>query len=368
MCQLPKMLIALSLTLIFLSENSSIDGAESHQEVLTKTISQGVSFLKTSQAEDGSWTSPSAPGVSGLALNGLLDAGLTVEDPTVKKALEHLESFVQKDGGVYFKDSTHRNYETCISMMVFTKVNKDGRYQTIINNAEKFLRGLQWDEGEGIESSDTSFGGAGYGSHKRPDLSNTQFLIEALKAAGAKDDDPAIQKALKFVSRTQNLETENNTTPFASKVNDGGFYYTPAAGGESKAGMTDNGGLRSYASMTYAGLKSMVYAGLEKDDPRVKAAWEWITKYYNLDDNPGMGKQGLYYYYQTFAKTLEAMEVETIEDTLGRKHDWKVELTAKLSELQKSNGSWINEADRWYEGDPNLVTAYALMALSRCEK
>ncbi|MDG2389031.1 MAG: terpene cyclase/mutase family protein [Planctomycetaceae bacterium] len=363
-----KMLVATLLTLASTFAQNSSDAAEPQQELLKETISHGISFLKTSQADDGSWTSPAAPGVSGLALNALLDAGLTVDDPTVKKALEHLESFVQKDGGIYFKDSMHRNYETCISMMVFTKVNKQGRFQTIINNAEKFLRGLQWDEGEGLESSDIAFGGAGYGSHKRPDLSNTQFLIEALKAAGATDDDPAIQKALKFVSRTQNLETENNTTPFASKINDGGFYYTPAAGGESKAGLTDNGGLRSYASMTYAGLKSMVYAGLDKDDPRVKAAWEWITKYYNLDDNPGMGQQGLFYYYQTFAKTLEAMDVEIIEDTLGRKHDWKVELTTKLAESQKSNGSWINNADRWYEGDPNLVTAYALMALARCEK
>ena len=366
MIQYPKAVLGLSLAAFLCLQSFPAQAAGPEPAVLKKTVSQGISFLKTSQADDGSWTSPAAPGVSGLVLNGLLDAGLTAEDPTVKKGLTHLESFVQKDGGIYFKDSTHRNYETCIAMMVFTKVNENGRYESVIRSAEKFLRGLQWDEGEGLESSDIAFGGAGYGSHKRPDLSNTQFLIEALKAAGAKDDDPAIQKALKFVSRTQNLETENNTTEFAAKVNDGGFYYTPAAGGDSKAGKTANGGLRSYASMTYAGLKSMVYAGLEKDDPRVKAAWEWITKYYNLDDNPGMGKQGLFYYYQTFAKTLEVMDAEIIEDTLGRKHDWKAELTNKLAELQKSNGSWVNEADRWYEGDPNLVTAYALMALARC--
>jgi squalene-hopene/tetraprenyl-beta-curcumene cyclase len=120
--------------------------------------------------------------------------------------------------------------------------------------------------------------------------------------------------------------------------------------------------------MTYAGLKSMIYAGLDRDDERVKAAFEWIQKYYNLEENPGMKQQGLYYYYQTFAKTLSVMEVDTIEDTLGRKHDWRTELTAKLAELQKSNGSWINEADRWYEGDPNLVTAYSLIALSYCGK
>ena len=36
-------------------------------------------------------------------------------------------------------------------------------------------------------------------------------------------------------------------------------------------------------------------------DPRVKAAYDYITKHYGLDENPGLGERGLYYYYQTFA-------------------------------------------------------------------
>src|SRR5690606_19174736 len=121
--------------------------------------------------------------------------------------------------------------------------------------------------GDVKDKSDPAYGGAGYGSHRRPDLSNTSFLIDALKATGNGPDDEAMQKALIFVSRCQNLETEHNTTPFAAKNPDGGFYYTPAAGGTSQAGTLPDGGLRSYASMTYAGLKSMIYCGLEKDDP-----------------------------------------------------------------------------------------------------
>src|SRR5690606_34515427 len=119
-----------------------------------------------------------------------------------------------------------------------------------------FIKGLQWDDSEGHDKSSVNYGGAGYGRHKRPDLSNTSFLIDALKATGNGPDDPAMQKALVFVSRCQNLETEHNTTPFAAKNPDGGFYYTPAAGGSSQAGETPQGGLRSYGSMTYAGLKS----------------------------------------------------------------------------------------------------------------
>ena len=182
-----------------------------------------------------------------------------------------------------------------------------------------------------------------------------------------KSDDPAIQKALVFVSRTQNLESEFNTTPFASKVNDGGFYYTPAAGGTSQAGTTPDGGLRSYGSMTYAGLKSMIFAGVDEKDKRVKAATEWIRRHYTLKENPGMGLMGLYYYFHTFAKALDAMQVDEFKDDQGTAHNWRAELVNQLAELQNENGSWTNTQKRWYESDPNLATAYALLALSYCQ-
>jgi len=157
-----------------------------------------------------------------------------------------------------------------------------------------------------------------------------------------------------------------NTTKFASKNPDGGFYYTCAASGESKAGETPNGGLRSYGSMTYAGLKSMIYAGVGPDDPRVKAALEWIRKHYNLKSNPGMGNEGLYYYYHTFAKALDATGVDPVEDADGTKHEWRRELRDELLSRQRPDGSWINESSRWLEGEPSLVTGYALLALSYC--
>lgn len=273
---------------------------------------------------------------------------------------------MQPDGGVYAPGTFYRNYETCLAILCFTEANRDGRYDRLIARAEAFIKGLQWDEGEGTGPTDFSYGGAGYGQHKRPDLSNTSFFIDALKACGRGPEDEALQRALVFVSRCQNLETEYNTTPFAPKNPDGGFYYTPAAGGQSQAGETPTGGLRSYASMTYAGLKSMLYAGVDEDDPRVKAAVAWIRKHYDLRSNPGMGDAGLYYYYHVFAKALDAIGAEVFEDAQGNKHDWRRELVAHLARLQREDGSWINENDRWLEGDPNLVTGYALLALSYC--
>jgi squalene-hopene/tetraprenyl-beta-curcumene cyclase len=334
---------------------------------LKKIQQSGINYLKNSQLDDGLWTTETVPGISALVTTALLESGVSASDPVVAKALKRLEGYIQKDGGIYYSKSNHRNYETCISIMALHAANKDGRYDQTIKNAEKFLRGLQWDKGEGIESSDTFYGGAGYGGHQRPDLSNTQFLIEALRKAGVKSDDPAIQKALVFVSRTQNLESEFNTTPFASKVNDGGFYYTPAAGGTSQAGKTPDGGLRSYGSMTYAGLKSMIFAGVDEKDKRVKAATEWIKRHYTLKENPGMGLQGLYYYFHTFAKALDAMQVDEFKDDQGTAHNWRAELVNQLTELQNENGSWTNTQKRWYEADPNLATAYALLALTYCQ-
>jgi squalene-hopene/tetraprenyl-beta-curcumene cyclase len=341
-------------------------GAE--DAVLTRSIEAGSRYLaEIGQAEDGSFSAEAGPAVTALAVTGLLRTGTPADAEVVRRAIDYLLSFTQPSGGIHPADSRYANYETAIAVMALVACNTDGRYDEAVKKAEAFLKGLQWDGGESIEPSDPAYGGAGYGSKQRPDLSNTAFLIEALRAAGVGEDDPAIQRALVFVSRTQNLEGPANTMPFAAKNPDGGFYYTPANGGESQAGETPNGGLRSYASMTYAGLKSMIFAGLDREDPRVQAAVEWLRKHYTFEENPGMGDAGLYYFYQTAAKALDVLGDEVFVDADGREHRWREELVAELASRQQEDGSWINENSRWLEGDPNLVTAYALLALAACQ-
>jgi len=326
-----------------------------------------MGFLRVkAQAADGSYAAHAGPGVTAVVTVGILRNGRSPDEPFVARSLKYLEGFIQPDGGIYQSGTLYRNYETCLAITCFARANRDGRYDQVLKNAERFIKGLQWDEAEGHDRTSVYYGGAGYGKHERPDMSNTQFLLEALVAVGNGPEDPAIQKALIFVSRCQNLETEHNTTPFAPKNPDGGIYYTPAAGGYSQALTTPNGGLRSYGSMTYAGLKSMIYAGVGPDDPRVKAAFEWIRKFYDLESNPGMGNSGLYYYYHTFAKALDATGLDVIEDADGVKHDWRRELREELIRRQRPDGSWINENSRWLEGEPSLVTGYALLALAYC--
>jgi squalene-hopene/tetraprenyl-beta-curcumene cyclase len=79
-----------------------------------------------------------------------------------------------------------------------------------------------------------------------------------------------------------------------------------------------------------------------------------------------MGTSGLYYYYHLFAKSLDAIGDDTLQDAEGHTHQWRVELIRELASRQQTDGSWVNTDDRWLEGDPNLVTGYALLALSYC--
>lgn len=361
------MLLAVSLQFVSLSALLA-QNVGPNKDDLEKCRKRAIDFLKTSQAKDGYWTTNQSAGITALVAYSLLANGVPKDDPVIEKALKQLETFAQTDGGIYAPKGHQGNYETSVAVMAFHAAGQDERYRKLIEQASGYLRKLQIDESDQVEPSDVRYGGAGYGrSGDRPDLSNTAFFLDALKDAGVKEDDPAFQKALTFVSRCQNLESEFNTTVFASKINDGGFIYTPAAGGNSPAGAEENGGLRSYASMTYAGLKSMLYAGVKQDDKRVQAALSWIKKHYSVTENPGLGKQGMFYYYHLFAKALATLKLDYVVDEKGESHDWRKDLADQLIAQQHDNGSWANKNDRWFEGNPDLATAFGLMALQYCE-
>jgi squalene-hopene/tetraprenyl-beta-curcumene cyclase len=97
----------------------------------------------------------------------------------------------------------------------------------------------------------------------------------------------------------------------------------------------------------------------------VKAVKEWLGKNYTLTENPGMGAQGLYYYYQTMSKALSAGNIDKLELADGKKADWRSDLANALLSKQKADGSWTNENARWMESNPTLVTAYSVMALEQ---
>jgi squalene-hopene/tetraprenyl-beta-curcumene cyclase len=365
---LALLLPALAPAVLSSAVNPAAAGA-AETAAIREAIAKGSAHLVNEvQAADGSFAGELGPAVTALGVTALVRSGTPADDPAVTKGIAHLLSFRQPDGGIHVVGSPVANYETCIALLALVACNADGRHTEAIKGAEAFVRGIQWKgrDADDLVGDDHVAGGAGYGSKSRPDLSNTQFLIEALRAAGASADDPAIQRALAFVSRTQNLPGPHNPLPVAAKNPDGGFYYTPYRDGESQAGSTPEGGLRSYASMTYAGLKSFIFAGLDRDDPRIKAAVDWLRKHYSFAENPGMGAAGIFYYFHTAAKALDALGDDTFTDAAGRDHDWRTELADAIIARQRPDGSWVNANDRWLEGEPALVTSYALLALSYC--
>lgn len=335
---------------------------------------KAIEYLRTTQGPDGSWSGDRHIGITGIVVTGLLKTGkVTVDDPMIKNALVYLEKLINtKEGHIAGNNPKQqlKNYVTAVNVMAFAAANKDGKYQAVIDAGAKFLIGLQWDEEEGKTSVDTFYGGFGYDSKNRPDMSNSGFALEALSAAGVKQDNPAFKKATTFLSRSQNLKGEHQDQPWAGKYNDGSFIYNPL---ETKANANANDASPGpgYGSITYAGIKSMIYAGVSKEDRRVVEALNWVKKNYSMESNVGMpaerAKSGLYYGYNTMTKAFVVMGIDELVDDKGVKHNWRSDLIKQLSKTQKANGSWSNEADRWMEGDPNLVTAYSLLALSNAK-
>ena len=166
--------------------------------------------------------------------------------------------------------------------------------------------------------------------------------------AGAKDLNwPA---AIRFIQACQNK--------------DGGMLYLPD---RSPAGSVTNASgqvsLRSYGSISYAGFLSYIYCSLSPEDPRVTAVFNWLLDNYTVDENPGMGQAGYYYYLHLMAKGLTACNSDYLHLKNGQTIDWRRQLAMKLLNLQKTDGSWSNPNNRWWEHDPALVTSYSLLSL-----
>jgi squalene-hopene/tetraprenyl-beta-curcumene cyclase len=314
----------------------------------------GLRFLRSRQAEDGSWVG--SVGVTALALRAFLEShrGYDESDGAfITRSVSYLLSKVNEDGSIS-ESIQNRNYNTATAITALQATGNPA-YGTVIAGAQKFLSGLQLDEGEGYARDHKYYGGIGYGGDERPDLSNQYLAMEALRKTSLDPKDPLWEKALVFISRTQN-RSESNDQAWAA--NDGGFTYMP--------GYSPHGGTASYGGMTHAGLIALIFAGVDKSDPRVQAAYDWIRAHYTLEDNPGVdGKHGLFYYYTAFAKSMYAFGEPEVTDMDGKVHNWRNDLAAKLLSLQAQDGSWVNTfSARWWEGVKELTTARSVIALN----
>jgi squalene-hopene/tetraprenyl-beta-curcumene cyclase len=343
---------------------------------IERAIKKGNAYLKSQQAEEGYWGDPTIPAVSALALTAAvrdpnLDEG--AEPAHATKGYEWLLAQQKDDGGIYGKGLASYNTSSSLMSLVARGKKED---EPALLEARAFLINQQTDWGIKGDTDNKYDGGIGYGgSYAHSDLSNTYLALEALYNSRqiARDGDhgkqPELdwQAALAFVSRCQNLEATNDQPEaIDTPENKGGFVYFP---GNSKAGTIEledgTVALRSYGSMSYSGLLSLVYADLDKDDPRVTGVLDWLGRNYTLEENPGLGMQGLYYYYHAMAKSLSAAGIEKLPLEDGTEADWRLGLGTLLVSSQSPDGSWINENSRWWENDQNLVTAYVVLTLEQ---
>jgi squalene-hopene/tetraprenyl-beta-curcumene cyclase len=317
-------------------------------------VDEGLRYLRGTQAENGSWSN--SVGITALALRAYVESHRAYDETDgafITRPVQFILSHVNEDGSIS-ETKQNENYNTATAMMALKALNNPAHAE-VLANAQKFLLGLQIDDGEGYAPDHRYYGGIGYGGDERPDLSNQYMAMEALRAVATDPSNPVWERALVFINRSQN-RSESNDQEWAA--NDGGFTYMP--------GFSPHGDTGSYGGMTHAGLISLLFAGVDKNDPRVAAAYDWIRDNYTVDENPGAAeRQGLFYYYVTFATSMYAFGEVEITDTDGNVHNWRNDLATKLLELQDEDGSWINKvSSRWWEDNRDLVTSRSVIALN----
>jgi squalene-hopene/tetraprenyl-beta-curcumene cyclase len=360
----------------------------SFRNEVQRAIDRGLIWFQQNQNTNGFWSTADQPAVTALVLaacKGDPNGRFSATDPDwIRKGYAFILSNAKPDGSIYQTNLV--TYNTALCMMALVAANKPD-YDPVLRKARTFLVRLQrgfapsplGGERAGVRGPDLFEGGIGYGTrYEHSDMGNTSAALEALyytkylvqdkKLADMQDLD--WDAAIQFLQNCQNLPAYN-TQPWASDdpKNKGGFVYYP---GHSMAGSETNAGgrvaLRSYGSISYAGLLSYIYCDLKPDDPRVAAVFDWLRKNYTLEENPGMGAQGLFYYFHTMSKALSLYGADSLPLANGQKVNWRRDLAMKLINLQQRDGSWENTNGRWWEKDPALVTAYALLTLERLHR
>lgn len=350
------------------AEAKQDDSPKAYQDKAKKAIDNAVNYLKTQQLPNGSWMDN--VGITALIVEGMANCPRQYRyhsNPMMSKAVDFIVGQQKPDGSIV-KGDRQVNYNTSIAVMALAAIDNP-KFKPNLEKAKAFLLGSQLDEDHDFEKSKhAGYGGFGYGSSQEPDQVNTAFAAEALKALDLPKDDPAWDKIAVFVTRTIQNPEVNDLARFEglrAKVGDsGGAVYKPDHSNAGRLGDDDEDAWRAYGTVTYAAMKTLLYAGVDEKDPRIKSVWDWLKLNYTVTENPGMGKAGLYYYYNTMPRALNAKGVEVVTDNAGIEHHWRKELIGRIVKLQREDGSWINENPRWWENQPVLSTAYCIRALN----
>ena len=95
-------------------------------------VDKALAYLKTRQKENGDLAPDPrvGPGVTALAVVGLLRNGVPATDDVVAKGIKFLETNIKPDGGVYSQGLA--TYTTSLAILAFRDTNAGGRYDKVI--------------------------------------------------------------------------------------------------------------------------------------------------------------------------------------------------------------------------------------------
>jgi squalene-hopene/tetraprenyl-beta-curcumene cyclase len=316
-------------------------------------LNRSLDWLAAEQKANGSWSSPKTPALTGLALWAFTRSEHPDAPKIIENALTHILSCRQKDGGFYVSNDANgggslASYNTAICMTALYAADRDELTPHLLRARDYVARAQHY-------GADAYRGGFGYDTpsgRAYTTLLSAFHTAQAMHAtSGTETNRPAGKRVdinwtdvVESIEQPR-LETQTNTQNIA----------------------TNTITLRRYGSMTYAGLLAMIYANISPEDVRVRSALDWCMKHWSLDENPGMGKDGLYFFYNVLARALDAADVDYIRLENGTDLDWREALANKLLSLQKidsrGRGYWQNTDTRYWENDPVLATVYSILAL-----
>lgn len=383
------------------AEKNDLNVPEIQAKAATVSLQKGLGWLASIQQESGAWSNTNFPALSAMPLWVMVRSGKQELVPQMTKATEYLLSSVKKNGpdkgAIYHhvpgrKGGGLSNYNTALALVALHAVHNspllsgDNKPDSIpdlvpvILNARAFLADSQY-EGDTLHH-----GGMGYdppAGRSYADLSNSYLGYQAMRLTQGLEElrsgDVTVNldwdAALTFIQRIHN-HPEYNDQPWATDQPSefGGFAYRPDTFRDDFGGFTNKNGVVKYRSaltMTYAGLISYLYAGVDKEDPRIHSVLEWIRSNWTTEKsnrNPALAGTsaemgGYYYYMMVMAQALDAMGIDTLETKDGKTVNWRSEIIAQLLKRQREDGSWINYYGRYWEADPTLASSYALLAM-----
>ena len=319
-----------------------------NRDDVERAIRGGIRFLLKQQNSDGSWNdidAASKTGTTSLVTLALLTAGESAESEPIRRALSYLRKF---DPGQL--DSV---YAVSLQTMVFAAARPREDIVRIQSNVD-------WLQEAQIVAGDHSPwpGSWTYKLSKieRGDNSNTQYALLGLNAAA--EVGVRVRPEVWKLARDYWLKYQ---------LADGSWSYTP----EGNNGPT--------ASMTCAGISSLVITGLKKyrgveklvgdreveecgrggADPALQSGINWMATHFMVGQNFGAGQQWKYYYLYGLERTGRLSGVRFFGS-----HDWYREGAEELVHDQdKLDGFWRGVQ---YERDfQTVTTSFALLFLAK---